>query len=185
MSSGLPASLAVRLLIVGSSARVDPLSLFASGVGLDVGVAVGLDVGLGVRLGVRLGAGVGEGGVTTTTWVGVGVGVGVGVATTAWVGVGRGVGVAATVGGGGVGVATATGVEVGLGDGVTVPIGGVGLLPLAPGMNEKSSAMDDEIHGCCSRLDARVTPTRVRLSVSSAIWSGTRISLSNSCTNRL
>src|SRR5258706_12214112 len=57
--------------------------------------------------------------------------------------------------------------------------------PLAPGLNEKSSANEDEIHGTCSLRDARVTPTRVRLSVSSAIRSGTRISLSNSCTNRL
>src|SRR6202158_1212870 len=52
-------------------------------------------------------------------------------------------------------------------------------------MNEKSSAREDEIQGTCSLRDARVTPTRVRLSVSSAIRSGTRISLSNSCTNRL
>src|SRR5207302_9641554 len=57
--------------------------------------------------------------------------------------------------------------------------------PLAPGVNEKSSANEDEIHGTCSLRDARVTPTRVRLSVSSAIKSGTRISLSSSCTNRL
>src|SRR3954467_9406300 len=53
------------------------------------------------------------------------------------------------------------------------------------GMNEKSSASEDEIHGTCSLREARVTPTRVRLSVSSAIRSGTRISLSNSRTNRL
>ena len=58
-------------------------------------------------------------------------------------------------------------------------------MPDAPGMNEKSSASDDEIHGTCSLRDARVTPTRVRLRVSSAIRSGTRISLSNSRTNRL
>src|ERR1700722_1232924 len=55
----------------------------------------------------------------------------------------------------------------------------------APGMKEKSSASEDEIQGTCSLREARVTPTRVRLSVSSAIRSGTRISLSNSCTNRL
>src|ERR1700727_3192638 len=55
----------------------------------------------------------------------------------------------------------------------------------APGMNEKSSASDEEIQGTCSLREARVTPTRVRLSVSSAIRSGTRICLSNSCTNRL
>ena len=52
-------------------------------------------------------------------------------------------------------------------------------------MNEKSSASDDEIHGTCSLREARVTPTRVRFSVSSAIRSGTRISLSSSRTNRL
>src|SRR5260221_9032271 len=57
--------------------------------------------------------------------------------------------------------------------------------PEPPGMKEKSSASDDEIHGTCSLREARVTPTRVRFSVSSAIRSGTRISLSNSCTNRL
>src|ERR1700716_4386967 len=57
--------------------------------------------------------------------------------------------------------------------------------PLAPGINEKSSANEDEIHGTCSLRDARVTPTRVRLSVSSAIRSGTRISFNSSCTNRL
>ena len=120
-----------------------------------------------------------------TAWVGEGAGVGV--AATVWVGVGLGVGVAATAGVGvglEVGVAAAAGVGVGEGDGVIVPTGGVGLPP-EPGMNEKSSARDDEIHGCCSRLDARVTPTLVLLSVSSAIWSGTRISLSSSCTNRL
>ena len=54
-----------------------------------------------------------------------------------------------------------------------------------PGMKEKSSASDDEIHGTCSLREARVTPTRVRFSVSSAIRSGMRISLSSSCTNRL
>src|SRR5450631_4791259 len=69
----------------------------------------------------------------------------------------------------------------GLGSAATGP-GGFGL---APGINEKSSAKEDEIHGTCSWREARVTPTRVRLSVSSAIRSGTRISLSNSCTNRL
>src|SRR3954465_6436866 len=53
------------------------------------------------------------------------------------------------------------------------------------GMKEKSSASEDEIHGTCSLREARVTPTRVRLSASSAIKSGTRISLSSSPTNRL
>ena len=53
------------------------------------------------------------------------------------------------------------------------------------GMKEKSSASDDEIHGTCSWREARVTPTRVRFSVSSAIRSGVRISLSSSLTNRL
>src|SRR5882724_787173 len=60
-----------------------------------------------------------------------------------------------------------------------------GRLPPEPGMKEKSSASDDEIHGTCSLREARVTPTRVRLSVSSAIRSGTRISFNSSCTNRL
>src|ERR1700712_2227404 len=54
-----------------------------------------------------------------------------------------------------------------------------------PGEKEKSSANEEEIHGTCSPRDARVTPSRVRLSVSSASNSGTRISLSNSLTNRL
>src|SRR5207244_1006188 len=54
-----------------------------------------------------------------------------------------------------------------------------------PGIKEKSSASDEEIHGTCSLPEARVTPTRMRLSVSSAINSGTRISLSSCCTNRL
>src|SRR5271154_6252063 len=67
------------------------------------------------------------------------------------------------------------------------PVEGFGpfALVLVPGMNAKSSAREDEIHGTCSLREARVTPTRVRLSVSSAIKSGTRISLSSSCTNRL
>ena len=52
-------------------------------------------------------------------------------------------------------------------------------------MKEKSSASDDEIHGTCSWREARVTPTRVRFSVSSAIRSGVRISFSSSFTNRL
>src|SRR5438552_2313046 len=60
-----------------------------------------------------------------------------------------------------------------------------GRLPPEPGMKEKSSASEDEIHGTCSLREARVTPTRVRLSVSSAIRSGTRISFNSSCTNRL
>src|SRR5258707_6782786 len=57
--------------------------------------------------------------------------------------------------------------------------------PVPPGLKEKSSASDEEIHGTCSLREARVTPTRVRFSVSSAIRSGTRISLSSSRTNRL
>ena len=61
----------------------------------------------------------------------------------------------------------------------------VGRGPEPLGMKEKSSASDDEIHGTCSWREARVTPTRVRFSVSSAIKSGVRISFSNSFTNRL
>src|ERR1700682_3034812 len=94
------------------------------------------------------------------------------------------------------GIETSTGFEGGGGDGSTRGSGGGcgagrgsatgpgGRVPV-PGINEKSSAKDDEIHGTCSLREARVTPTRVRLSVSSAIRSGTRISLSSSCTNRL
>src|ERR1700761_9207649 len=62
--------------------------------------------------------------------------------------------------------------------------GGCGGAP-EPGMNEKSSAKEDEIQGTWSLPEARVTPIRVRLSVSSAIRSGTRISFSSSCTKRL
>src|SRR3954471_11813901 len=84
-------------------------------------------------------------------------------------------------GGGGAGGATAT-----CGGGATGAGGGLaGLGPEPPGMKEKSSASDDEIHGTCSLREARVTPTRVRFSVSSAVRSGTRISLRSSCTNRL
>src|SRR5690349_18813069 len=53
------------------------------------------------------------------------------------------------------------------------------------GMKEKSSASEEEIQGTCSPREARVTPTRVRFSVSSAIRSGTRISFRSSSTNRL
>src|SRR5215472_379906 len=80
-------------------------------------------------------------------------------------------------GDGGGGGSDATGGGGGAGDG-RLPLPGVP-------MNEKSSANEEESHGCCSRCEARVTPSRVRLSVSSALRSGTRISLSNSCTNRL
>src|SRR5581483_4068502 len=59
------------------------------------------------------------------------------------------------------------------------------LAPPAPVTNEKSSDSEEEIQGICSWREARVTPTRVLFSVSSAIRSGTRISLSSSCTNRL
>src|SRR5438477_5871964 len=63
--------------------------------------------------------------------------------------------------------------------------GVVGRDPPAPGMNEKSSASEEDIHGTCSPREARVTPILVRFSVSSAIRSGTRISLRSSWTNRL
>src|SRR5258706_694578 len=94
-------------------------------------------------------------------------------------------------GGGGNGSARAGGGSEGGGGGsegggsVATGPGAGGRDPPAPGINEKSSAREDEIHGTCSLRDARVTPTRVLLSVSSAIRSGTRISFSNSCTNRL
>src|SRR4249920_2804473 len=96
------------------------------------------------------------------------------------IGGGAGRGGSGSAGGGGDGGSVATGPGGGAGGG----LGGRGL-PGAPGMKEKSSASEDEIHGTCSCRDARVTPTRVRFSVSSAIRSGTRISLSNSRTNRL
>src|SRR5439155_14965540 len=88
---------------------------------------------------------------------------------------GGGAGAGAGAGAGGAAGAVATGVDGGL--------AGRGPEPL--GMKEKSSASDDEIHGTCSWREARVTPTRVRLSVSSAIKSGVRISFSSSFTNRL
>src|SRR6267154_2475617 len=105
-----------------------------------------------------------------------------------------GVGGGGKGGGGGAGVATATwgggaaGAAAGAGGGGAAATGGGGLDglgPAPPGVKEKSSASDDEIHGTCSWREARVTPRRVRFSVSSAIRSGVRISLSNSRTNRL
>src|SRR3954471_6061886 len=91
--------------------------------------------------------------------------------------------VSAGFGGGGAG---------GAGGGVVATTGGgagggvvVGRDPPAPGMNEKSSASEEEIHGTCSPREARVTPILVRFSVSSDIRSGTRISLRSSWTNRL
>src|SRR5258705_2087314 len=95
-------------------------------------------------------------------------------------------GIEASTGFGGVGNGSTRGGGGGGSEGGgSVATGPGGRDPLAPGINEKSSAREDEIHGTCSLRDARVTPTRVRLSVSSAIRSGTRISLSHSCTNRL
>src|SRR5579863_3311802 len=93
-----------------------------------------------------------------------------------WMG-GGGIGRSAFAGGGGGG----SGVSM-RGGGRGSLIGGWGrpAIGRAPGMNEKSSASEDEIHGTCSLREARVTPTRVRFSVSSAIRSGTRISLSSS-----
>src|SRR6185436_383540 len=81
----------------------------------------------------------------------------------------------AGAGAGGVVGAVATGVDGWL----------AGREPEPPGMKEKSSASEEEIHGTCSCREARVTPTRVRFSVSSAIRSGVRISFSSSLTNRL
>src|ERR1700761_3259457 len=112
---------------------------------------------------------------------------GAGVASTRGGGGGRG-GDASAIRGGGGGETEATGAgTTGGGGGATFVTGGAtGGRPLeAPGMKEKSSANEEEIHGTCSPREARVTPTRVRFSVSSAIRSGTRISLSNSWTNRL
>src|SRR2546426_3935255 len=101
---------------------------------------------------------------------------------------------AAGDGGGGAGAATGGGAGAGAGAGAGGAAGPVatevegwlaGRGPEPLGMKEKSSASDDEIHGTCSWREARVTPTRVRLSVSSAIKSGVRISFSSSLTNRL
>src|SRR5580698_4385734 len=83
------------------------------------------------------------------------------------------------------GGATGSGGGGGGGGGGSDAIGPGGREPGAPGMNEKSSESDDESEGTCSPRDARVTPVRVLLRASSALRSGTRISLSNSCTNRL
>src|SRR5437879_4448039 len=99
-------------------------------------------------------------------------------------------------GGGGGGIAASTlggaggggkgGTGAGAGAATTAGGGGLdGRGPAPPGMKEKSSASDDEIHGTCSLREARVTPTRVRFSDSSAIRSGVRISLRSSRTNRL
>src|SRR3954468_6968065 len=108
------------------------------------------------------GAATGAGG--TSTFGGCGGG---GIITAAAAGVAAG-GATGSGGGGGVAMATC-----------------VGSCGRAPGMNEKSSAKDDEIHGTCSLREGRVTPTRVRFRVSSAIRSGTRISFKSSLTNRL
>src|SRR6187551_2590122 len=118
-------------------------------------------VGLGLSAGL---AGGGGGGIAASTGFDAAGGGGGGAATGAGAGAaGGGAGAVATGGGGG--------------------LAGRGPAPL--GMKEKSSASDDEIHGTCSWREARVTPTRVRFSVSSAIKSGVRISFSNSFTNRL
>src|SRR6516225_4973604 len=102
---------------------------------------------------------------------------------------GGGGGSSTRAGGGGGGSSTCGGAgwtigEVGGGGGGVI-VATVGRPPVAPGINEKSSAREDEIHGTCSPREARVTPTRVRLSVSSAIRSGTRISFRSSWTKRL
>src|SRR5258708_2078859 len=70
----------------------------------------------------------------------------------------------------------------GLGSAATEP-GGLAPEP-EPGINEKSSANEDEIHGTCSLRDARVTPTPVRFTVSSAIKPATPISFTTSSPNR-
>src|SRR5947208_1904984 len=123
-------------------------------------------VGLGLSAGLAGGRG---GGIAPSTGFGAagGGGGGAGAATGGGAGAGAGAGGAAG--------AVATGVDG--------ELAGRGPEPL--GMKEKSSASDDEIHGTCSCRETRVTPTRVRLSVSSAIKSGVRISFSSSLTNRL
>jgi len=110
-------------------------------------------------------------------------GLSAGLSTIAGIGFSAGGGYEATGFGGGGGSTRGSGggSAAGLGSAAIGP----GDFAPEPGINEKSSAREDEIHGTCSLREARVTPTRVRLSVSSAIRSGTRISLSSSCTNRL
>src|SRR5690242_16561865 len=131
------------------------------------------NVGLGLSAGLAGGDGGGSAASTGFCAAGGGGG-GAGAATTGGDG-GGGAGAGAGAGAGGAAGAVATGVGGWL--------AGRGPEPL--GMKEKSSASDDEIHGTCSWREARVTPTRVRFSVSSAIKSGVRISLSSSFTNRL
>src|ERR1700761_6654377 len=105
--------------------------------------------------------------------------------TSAGLVIGGGGGGSSTRGGGGGGGTGAVGWVLAI-TGLGVGRGGGGLAPgMVPGIKAKSSASEDEIQGTCSLRDARVTPTRVRFSVSSAIRSGTRISFSSSCTNRL
>src|SRR3954453_15118160 len=135
-------------------------SASAGGVGLSGGLAGGGGGGIAGSTGFDA-AGGGDGGA------------GLGVATGGGAGAGAGAGTAGA-GTGGVAGAVAIGVDEPDGRG-----------PEPLGMKEKSSASDDEIHGTCSWREARVTPTRVRFSVSSAIKSGVRISFSSSFTNRL
>ncbi len=84
-------------------------------------------------------------------------------------------------GGAGGGLLATTGGGAGGADGAA----GAGRDPPPPGLNEKSSANEEDIQGTCSPREARVTPILVRFSVSSAIRSGTRISFRSSWTNRL
>src|SRR5690349_5559870 len=125
----------------------------------------------GVGLSGGLAGGGGGGGIAASTGFDAAGGGGGGAGAATGGGAGAAGGGAGT---GGVAGAVATGVDEPDGRG-----------PELPGMKEKSSASDDEIHGTCSWREARVTPTRVRFSVSSAIKSGVRISFSSSFTNRL
>src|SRR3954454_11238173 len=147
--------------MVGSSARtaaLGPLSMLGAVTG-SAGMTGGGGGGAGGKAASTCGFGDGAGAATVSAGFGSTGGVG-----------GAGGGLLATTGGRGRGA----------GGGVVV-----GRDPPAPGMNEKSSASEEEIHGTCSPLEARVTPILVRFSVSSAIRSGTRISLRSSWTNRL
>src|SRR3954468_13976037 len=149
--------------MVGSSARtaaLGPLSMLGAVTG-SAGSTGGGGGGAGGKAASTCGFGDGAGAATVSAGFGSTGGGGAG---------GAGGGLLATTGGGGRGA----------GGGVVV-----GRAPPAPGMNEKSSASDEDIHGTCSPREARVTPILVRFSVSSAIRSGTRISLSSSWTNRL
>src|SRR6185437_9050589 len=152
MSFGSRSILAVKLLIVGSSDNaswVEPELLstgFCTGGG-GMGICDGDGVVTsGSGVGFETGASGGGGGLASGVGLGTGAGDGAG-------------GLASGVGAGSSGC--------GCGDG-RAAIGPGRLALPGPGTKEKSSAREEEIQGICFWREARVTPTRVRLSVSSA-----------------